>query len=75
MVGYNALLQGQFRDSAVTISGSGLRRFVGMASVGYKHDFGGVKLTYALHYQGSQINGGEGDREHYFGGIYLTFAP
>ncbi len=74
-IAYNALLQGQFRSSAATIDNDDIRRLVGHASFGYVYDFEKLKLTYALNYRSSQIRGGEGDREHYFGGIYLTFQP
>lgn len=77
LVGYNSLLQGQFRESEVEHDVSGINRLVVDSSAGYsfshsfeKFDF---KLTYVLSYRSSEIRTGLGDREHYFGGLHLQF--
>lgn len=70
---YNAFLQGQFRDSEHTLSGSELRPLLVEAWVGYTlslaRDF---KLSYVVRAQSSEIKQGEGDRSLLWGGLVLS---
>jgi len=60
---YNALLQGQFRDSSVTFSRGGLREFVTEANVGITADLNdnGLRGDLSLSYRTSEIAGAVGD--------------
>ncbi|MFQ6005598.1 MAG: lipid A-modifier LpxR family protein [Woeseia sp.] len=69
---YNALLQGQFRDSDVTFSGGELNHVVGELSFGLNRTFSNaVDVSFALHYQTHEIKRGTGSRNIRWGG--LTF--
>ena len=72
LVAYNALLQGQVRDSKVTFSGSEIERLLHEAAVGWTFNISKAwQLTYALSYKSKEYKGSE-EREHWFGGLYLT---
>lgn len=72
LVGYNVLLQGQFRDSEHTLSGSDVENLVHEAALGVAYDYNkNWKFTYALHYKSEEFKGTE-ERAHWFGGLYLT---
>lgn len=71
LVGYNALLQGQFRDSRHTFAGSQIERLVNWAALGFVWDASWGKLTYSFNYRSPEFKGPEA-REHYWGGIYVT---
>ena len=79
LVGYNALLQGQFRDSEVEVSGSQIERLRHEASIGLTFPFPfsdilripPLRLTYALHYRSEEHKGVWAD-DHFYAGIYLT---
>ncbi len=72
VVGYNVLLQGQFRDSNVTFRSSEIERLVHEASVGltYTRKSGSV-YTFAIQQRSAEFDG-PFRREHWYGGI--TFA-
>ncbi len=71
-VAYDALLQGQFRDSPVTYGGEDLRRLVLDAGLGVTGSWRGVQLTVAANLKTAELARGQGDRTHWWGGIYLT---
>jgi hypothetical protein len=71
LVGYNALLQGQFRESRHTFSGSQLERLVHWAALGFVYDTPWGKLTYSLNGRSAEFKGPDA-RAHYWGGIYFT---
>jgi hypothetical protein len=60
---YNALLQGQFRDSAVTFSRDELREFVTEATVGITADLfnSGLRGEFSLSFRASELEGALGD--------------
>ena len=60
---YNALLQGQFRDSAVTFSRGDLREWIGEASVGITADlpWRGLRGDFSLSYRTSEIKNSSAD--------------
>lgn len=71
-VAYNVLLQGQFRSSNVTFSGSEIERLLHEAAIGWAYHFkSDWKLTYALNYKSNEYRGFE-SRTHWFGGLYLS---
>lgn len=72
VVAYNALLQGQFRHSEVTISTSDVERVLHEVGVGWAYSINeNWKLTYSLNYKSKEYKGVE-SRDHWFGGLYLS---
>ena len=70
---FNAFLEGQFRHSDHTIDRSALRPLLLEAWLGYTQSFDrGFKLSYVARGQTSEIEGGEGDRELFWGGMILS---
>lgn len=73
LIGYDALLQGQFRDSALTYNGGDLRRLVHEAGFGVTGTLGDVQLTLAANMKTAELDRGRADRVHWWGGTYLTW--
>lgn len=72
---YNAFLQGQFRDSAVTFSASELEPFVAEAWLGYTMAVeNGWRFSYVLRAMSSEIKAGPGDRSLVWGGLTVSQA-
>lgn len=70
---YNAFLQGQFRHSDHTLSGSELNHLLAEAWLGYTQSIGhGFTLSYAVRAQSSEIKNGDGDRHLFWGGFSLN---
>jgi hypothetical protein len=71
---YNALLQGQFRDSKVTYSSSELEPLVFETWVGVGSEFNsGLRLSYLLRYQTSELKTGLSDRAFGYGEIVASY--
>jgi hypothetical protein len=71
--GYNAFLQGQFRDSAVELSASQLERFIGEAWLGVTWQITETYwLSHVAHYQSREIKDGAGSRDLLWAGLILT---
>lgn len=72
---YNALLQGQFRNSAVTIPKHDLEFLIGEFWLAVTHSISDdLTINYKLRYQTPEIKNGAGARSFGSGGIYLNFA-
>ena len=70
---YNAFLQGQFRDSEYTLSGSELRPLLAEAWIGYTVSFDPhLKLSYVMRAQTSEVKEGDADRSLLWGGLVLS---
>lgn len=70
--GYNAFLQGQFRDSAVTVDSSDLRNAILEAWGGYTHSFAnGVYVSYGLRGHSSEVKTGAANRAVVWGGVLI----
>lgn len=70
---YNAFLQGQFRDSAVTYNHNELNPVVIEAWLGYTVAFAeGYRVSYVLRGHSSEIKAGAGDRNLVWGGLILA---
>lgn len=69
---YNALLQGQFRDSAVTFSQSELHPVLMEAWLGATTQLGKLRASYAIRYQSREIKRGTGARGLMWAGITLS---
>lgn len=72
-VAYDALLQGQFRDSEVTVGGSDMRRLVWEGAVGVTGGLPGVQLTFAINAKAGDTRLAKAPDEHIWGGLYLSW--
>jgi hypothetical protein len=71
---YNALLQGQFRDSNVTMKGSDLEAVIGEVWTGLTYAVSdSVTLNYKINFQTSEIKSGIGARNFGSGGVFLAY--
>lgn len=72
---YNAFLQGQFRDSAVTYDQHELRPILVEAWMGYTFAFKqGYRISYVLRGHSSEIERGAGDRNLVWGGVIIAYS-
>jgi len=72
-VAYNELLQGGFRESAVTLSADQIERVVHSLALGWTMTLkSGTRLTFAQYMHSPEFKGSN-SRNHYWGGFYLTF--
>lgn len=70
---YNALLQGQFRDSEHTVAFDDMRPLIGEAWAGVTWQAGAnYRLTWTLRYQTSELRTEPGDRELFWGGVSVS---
>ncbi len=69
---YDALLQGQFRESDVTFSSGEIKRFVQEGGVGLTAAWKPIQITLALNYKSAELEG-QAARSHYWGGTYFIF--
>jgi len=72
VVGYDALLQGQFRDSDVTYSQDDIKNFVHNAAVGLTVTYKPVQVTFSINAKSSELDARAADRDQIWGGIYTT---
>ena len=72
IVGYDALLQGQFRNSDVTFNSSEIRRLVHEGAIGITKAFKSFQLSFAMNAKSSELKDGGADRNHYWGSFYVT---
>jgi len=70
---YNALLQGQFRESSVTYGSDELNHVVSEAWMGITSELdNGLRLSYFLRGQSSEIKSGPGSRHPVWGGVIVS---
>lgn len=70
---YNALLQGQFRDSDLTYDFEDTRPLIGEAWAGVTKELpGGYRLSWVLRYQSSELRTAPGDRDLLWGGVSVS---
>lgn len=72
-VGYDALLQGQFRDSPVTVNGDELERLVYEGAVGITKSWTDWQATFAINAKSAEIDLPAAARNHVWGGLYFNF--
>jgi hypothetical protein len=73
--GYNAFLQGQFRDSAVEYSYSEIEPIVAEVWIGFVTQiFEQTQVSYTLNYQTAELREGQADRESLWGGVQLVHS-
>jgi hypothetical protein len=73
--GYNAFLQGQFRDSKVEYSYSQIEPIVAEVWAGFVTQiFEQTQLSYTLNYQTAELRSGEAARDSMWGGLQLVHS-
>ncbi len=72
LVGYDAMLQGQFRNSAVTVDPDSMERIVHEAAVGLTAAWKPVQVTFVVNAKTAEIDSGGARRSHYWGGTYFV---
>jgi hypothetical protein len=73
--GYNAMLEGQFRHSDVTVSRSNLETAIGEAWFGITWGItNSTTLSYVMRYQTAEIKHGKGSRDFGSGGLYFNYG-
>jgi hypothetical protein len=71
-VAYDAMLQGQFRDSRVTVDSDDVRRLLWDAGVGVTKGWRGYQLTLAFNAKGAETRLKDARNRHFWGGLYLS---
>lgn len=72
---YNAMLQGQFRDSVVTYSASEIEPLLAEAWVGVVTQLmEQTQLSYTLHYQTAELRHGDASRDAVWGAVQVAHA-
>jgi hypothetical protein len=71
-VAYDALLQGQFRDSAVTVDYDDMRHLVWETGVGVTRGWAGFQLTFSINAKAADTRLREAPDAHVWGGLYLS---
>lgn len=66
---YNVFLQGQFRDSEVSVDAGGLRKMIGEAWLGAATAFRGWQVRYVLRLSSAEIKRGKASRSQLWGGL------
>lgn len=72
-VGYDALLQGQFRDSEVTVDAGDMRRLMWEGAVGVTAGLPGFQVTVAVNAKAGDTHLPLAPDDHVWGGIYLSW--
>ena len=73
LVAYDALLQGQFRDSDVTFSWDEIRHVIHEGGIGMTFTFQPMQFTLAVNGKTPELKSGSSDRNHYWGGLYFVY--
>lgn len=73
LVAYDALLQGQFKDSDVTFSGDEIRHTLLEGGIGMTFTLQPMQLTLAVNGKTTELNSGSDKRNHYWGGMYFVY--
>jgi len=72
---YNAVLQGQFRDSVVRYSADELEPLLAEAWVGFVTQiFEQTQVSYTLNYQTAEIRDGDASRDYLWGAVQLSHS-
>jgi hypothetical protein len=72
LVGYDALLQGQFRDSVLTYGSGDIKRLVHEGGFGVTGAWRALQLTLAANAKTAELGARQADRTHWWGGLYMT---
>lgn len=72
-VAYDALLQGQFRHSDVTVDSDDIRRMVWEGGVGVTRGWSALQLTLAVNAKAGDTHLSQAPARHVWGGMYLNW--
>lgn len=72
LVAYDALLQGQFRNSEFTINSGDIKRLVYESAVGVTAAWRSFAFTASMNLKTGEISG-EADRTHFWGGLSVNY--
>lgn len=73
-IGYDALLQGQFRDSDVSFGYDDLNHLVHAAGMGLTLGWQDLQVTFAVNAKSAELDSGQANRTHVWGGMYFVFS-
>ncbi|WP_455217922.1 lipid A deacylase LpxR family protein [Kaarinaea lacus] len=73
LVLYDALLQGQFRDSDVTFDYDEIRHLIHEGGFGMTFTYQPLQFTIAVNGKTPELESGILDRNHYWGGLYFVY--
>lgn len=73
-IGYDALLQGQFRDSEVTVDYDDMRKMVWEAGVGVTKSWPGLQVTLSVNAKAGDTRLARAPDEHVWGGLYISWG-
>jgi hypothetical protein len=69
---YDALLQGQFRDSDLTYGGGSIERMVLEGGVGLTATWLPIQVTLAINGKSAELDADLASRHHFWGGLYIV---
>lgn len=73
LIGYDALLQGQFRESDVTYSWDDIRHVLHESGIGLTFTYQPMQFTLSVNAKSSELKSGRDNRNHYWGGLYFVY--
>jgi hypothetical protein len=73
LVGYDALLQGQFNDSDVTFSWDEIKHVLHEGGLGFTFTYQPLQLSLAINAKSPELKTGSDHRNHYWGGMYIMY--
>lgn len=73
LVAYDALLQGQFKDSDVTFDWDDIRHIIHEGGIGMTFTYQPMQFTLAVNGKTPELNTGISNRNHYWGGFYFVY--
>lgn len=73
LVGYDALLQGQFRDSDVTFTWDEIEHVLHEVGMGFTFRVKPLQFTLAVNGKSPELKAGPDRRNHFWGGMYLLY--
>lgn len=73
LVAYDALLQGQLKESDVTFDWDEIRHVIHEGGIGMTYTYQPIQLTIAVNGKTPELKTGNSDRNHYWGGMYFVY--
>lgn len=73
LVGYDAFLQGQFRDSEVTFHWNEIEPILHEGGLGFTFTYQPLQFTVAVNAKSPELKHGLDHRNHYWGGLYTVY--
>ena len=73
LVGYDALLQGQFRDSNVTFTWDEIEHVLHEGGIGFTFTYQPLQFTLAINGKSPELKFGQDHRNHFWGGMTILY--